>query len=344
MTRQPEHEVLLATMAIARHLEASGDDSVTMTFAEIDQLLGGMPDAASRSTGWWSNEADGYPLPRPWLIAGFRVAAVELGTFVRFERVRGRVVALEVVGLGAGEPVVTGGLEVRDRAVVADDGGAWLLADDFAAVLPDGAHAYRVSPSAGEPFLVACWFSLRGVASWGRLVGPAGRVLSREEAFALVDACACVGRAASRGRPDELDGSWTSVPLRVPGRQWDPDAAFVPFVPEAHLMDPDPTRAGGYAYPDERRPRATKPRARPQRPADTAWVQGRTLDPACARRGMRVFDDFGGTGTVLAVEPMGRKTELLVGFDNGHEARIPFIFLEFPDGPDLVARDPDAPW
>ena len=75
---------------LRRHLAAlpAEADTVTLTFAAIETMIGAwLPDAA-RVQGWWANSADGRPQAWAWLDAGWRVASVTVGraeavTFVR---------------------------------------------------------------------------------------------------------------------------------------------------------------------------------------------------------------------------------------------------------------------
>lgn len=52
---------------------------VTVTFAELDDLVGGLPESARHHRGWWGNEASGgHVQARAWLEAGWRVESVTL--------------------------------------------------------------------------------------------------------------------------------------------------------------------------------------------------------------------------------------------------------------------------
>ena len=76
-------------------------------------------------------------------------------------------------------------------------------------------------------------------------------------------------------------------------------------------------------------PRLPRP-APPARPTGAGWRQGRDMLDAVTR-GMRVFDDYLGQGTVLSVVPQERKTEVLVRFDTGRESWRPVFFLLVED-------------
>lgn len=73
------------------HLCRAGDDAVTMTFVEIDRLVGGLPKSARTYPAWWANEAGDtrHVQAAAWLKAGRDVEAVDLnaGT-VRFSPAR----------------------------------------------------------------------------------------------------------------------------------------------------------------------------------------------------------------------------------------------------------------
>lgn len=167
-------------------LASSNADSVTLPVDEIDALCGGLPATAKKQASWWANDP-AHPQAKAWMQLGFQVSAVDPGGAVRFVRQRGRIAALEVLrraGLGAS---VVGRLDRRSGNVMADRGAAFLLADDYVAVLPRGARSgNRVRPAAGEAYLLACWFTLRGTETWGRLLGWDGAPISRDEGLAMI--------------------------------------------------------------------------------------------------------------------------------------------------------------
>ncbi len=74
--------------ALRRHLEGEPGTSVEMAFAEIDDIVGGLPASARRYSAWWSNELEGtHVQARAWMDAGWTVASVNLNAeLVRFER------------------------------------------------------------------------------------------------------------------------------------------------------------------------------------------------------------------------------------------------------------------
>lgn len=70
-------------------LRAVGDGPVEMTFADVDELVGGLPASARRYSAWWldASSATTHVQARAWLDGGRRVEGVDLtnGT-VRFTR------------------------------------------------------------------------------------------------------------------------------------------------------------------------------------------------------------------------------------------------------------------
>ena len=56
----------------------SADQPVTMTFDEIEQLVGPLPKSASTDSGWWANDASGgarHAQAKAWLNAGREATA-----------------------------------------------------------------------------------------------------------------------------------------------------------------------------------------------------------------------------------------------------------------------------
>ena len=70
---------------LTRLLEASAPQSVTLTFAELEELVGGLPLGALNDRTWWGNTRHpSRSQAKAWLGAGYRVASVELKIAVRF--------------------------------------------------------------------------------------------------------------------------------------------------------------------------------------------------------------------------------------------------------------------
>lgn len=60
--------------SLGRHLHRVGP--TTMSFSEIDTLVGGLPESAYRWRPWWANDSS-HVQARAWLEAGLRVIAVD---------------------------------------------------------------------------------------------------------------------------------------------------------------------------------------------------------------------------------------------------------------------------
>jgi len=70
---------------IGEHLSGLSDDSATLTFDEIEEILGSsLPDSASNHRAWWANS--GQPHSKAWTDHGWLVDGVSLGEWVRFKR------------------------------------------------------------------------------------------------------------------------------------------------------------------------------------------------------------------------------------------------------------------
>ena len=62
-----------------RHLASCPEPALTVTFSELDDLVGGLPASARQHRAWWSNERDGgHVQAHAWLDAGWRVDDVNL--------------------------------------------------------------------------------------------------------------------------------------------------------------------------------------------------------------------------------------------------------------------------
>ena len=57
----------------------SGQGRLSMTFAEIEAVIGGrLPPSARRREEWWSNSANGHSQARAWMRASYRTSNVDL--------------------------------------------------------------------------------------------------------------------------------------------------------------------------------------------------------------------------------------------------------------------------
>lgn len=71
---------------LRNHLDEADRGSLSLSFAVIDEIVGGLPDSARRHRAWWANERNGrHVQAAAWLDAGRTVEAVDLGAAsVRF--------------------------------------------------------------------------------------------------------------------------------------------------------------------------------------------------------------------------------------------------------------------
>jgi hypothetical protein len=77
--------------ALFRHFCTAGDDAVEMTFDEIEELVGKLPEAATARREWWSNDQmQPAAHTRAWLDAGRQVDDVRSKRLVRISAARWR--------------------------------------------------------------------------------------------------------------------------------------------------------------------------------------------------------------------------------------------------------------
>ncbi|MFG0251481.1 MAG: hypothetical protein ACF8NJ_01245 [Phycisphaerales bacterium JB038] len=72
------------------HLYLSGKARLTLSFSDIESLVGHLPQSASDHQAWWANDQSGpHVQAHAWMAAGYRVASVDQHAgFVTFERDR----------------------------------------------------------------------------------------------------------------------------------------------------------------------------------------------------------------------------------------------------------------
>lgn len=64
---------------LSDYLRERGQEEVTLTFAQIEKLLGNLlPEGARIEPGWWGNRKQGSPQAAAWLGAGYKVKAASL--------------------------------------------------------------------------------------------------------------------------------------------------------------------------------------------------------------------------------------------------------------------------
>lgn len=72
--------------ALTEHLRRCTEVTVTLTFAELDRLVGPLPSSARRHAAWWANSRTAQYHARAWLDAGRRARPDLNAGLVRFER------------------------------------------------------------------------------------------------------------------------------------------------------------------------------------------------------------------------------------------------------------------
>lgn len=80
-----------AYQPLCDHLQKLGTARATLSFAEIERILGrALPASARKHRAWWSNEQSGtHPHARAWMDAGWHVSAVDFNAG-RVDFARGR--------------------------------------------------------------------------------------------------------------------------------------------------------------------------------------------------------------------------------------------------------------
>jgi hypothetical protein len=84
------HAVAAPYAPLHAYLKGRYADTVVLTFAEMEDLLGfALPDAARLDAEWWSNDGGTHPSPPSltWLKAGRRATPNLFARTVTFERV-----------------------------------------------------------------------------------------------------------------------------------------------------------------------------------------------------------------------------------------------------------------
>ena len=86
---------------LAEHLRGSSQTTVTMTFDEIEDVLGTkLPPSAFKHRAWWSNNPTNSVITSAWLEAGYKTANVDMqDRTLKFQRF-----SLDAPSSGAREP------------------------------------------------------------------------------------------------------------------------------------------------------------------------------------------------------------------------------------------------
>ena len=73
--------------SLYRRLAGSELATARLSFAELDEIVGGLPESATSHRAWWANETVGtHVQARSWVAAGYNVIEVVLGSYVVFSR------------------------------------------------------------------------------------------------------------------------------------------------------------------------------------------------------------------------------------------------------------------
>ncbi len=74
---------------LADHLRESSQDTLSMTFDEIEQIIGGkLPPSAFEYRAWWSNNPTNSVMTHAWLGAGYKTVRVDMpGRTLEFQKV-----------------------------------------------------------------------------------------------------------------------------------------------------------------------------------------------------------------------------------------------------------------
>lgn len=60
------------------HLRASGQPEMSLSFAEIEALIGSLPPSARQNRAWWGNRRKGSVQAKSWMEAGYHVVELDL--------------------------------------------------------------------------------------------------------------------------------------------------------------------------------------------------------------------------------------------------------------------------
>ncbi|MDE0051642.1 MAG: hypothetical protein OXO52_17770 [Rhodospirillales bacterium] len=65
--------------ALEAHLRESGQNTVPMTFADIERVIGSdLPPSAFKHRPWWSNNPSNSSITQSWLKAGYKTENVDM--------------------------------------------------------------------------------------------------------------------------------------------------------------------------------------------------------------------------------------------------------------------------
>ena len=110
---------------LATHLRNAEQDTVPMTFADIEQVIGAtLPSSAYKHRAWWSNNPSNSVITHAWLAAGYKTANVDMaGRTLEFRK-----------SAQYGPAPEAGGRAFRDEARAPDDADAGSFSFVFGAL------------------------------------------------------------------------------------------------------------------------------------------------------------------------------------------------------------------
>ncbi len=103
---------------LKRFLEARTTQSLPMSFAEVEKVLGAkLPSSASAYQAWWANEATGsHVQARSWMAAGYQTEQVDLAArHLVFKRTQPRSFSHATIGDVIGKKFQASGLQEDTR-------------------------------------------------------------------------------------------------------------------------------------------------------------------------------------------------------------------------------------
>ena len=84
-----------------KYLKKQASETVPMTFADIERILGGKLPPSKLHRAWWSNNPNNNVMTKEWLGAGFETEDVDIaGQKLVFRRVRSREEGMNDAGFG----------------------------------------------------------------------------------------------------------------------------------------------------------------------------------------------------------------------------------------------------
>ncbi len=103
---------------LKRFLEAQAVQSLPMSFAEVEKVLGAkLPSSALAYQAWWANEATGsHVQARSWMAAGYQTEQVDLaGRNLVFRRIKQPSVSHATIGDVIGKHAQASGLQEESK-------------------------------------------------------------------------------------------------------------------------------------------------------------------------------------------------------------------------------------